>query len=110
MMLCFYFFIRLVGYDLVLCLLMLSRSQEVDWSRSGGTNHVSLGYDSTTGQVFDVPLLRAKKRLKVDSATVIDFLGRKAWLLCGIQLTRINSCETEWREVGVVADFSVVVM
>lgn len=73
-----YSVIRLIGYDSVLCLLALRRSQEIDWSRYGGTDPAFLGYDLKTGPVFNVPPLRANKRTKTGSTTVFDVLRREA--------------------------------
>lgn len=57
----FYDVIRLAGYDSVLCLLPLRRSQEIDRSRYGGNDPPFIGYDLTTEKVYDIFPLRASK-------------------------------------------------
>lgn len=64
--------IRLVGYHLVLCLLVLRRSQEFEWSRYGGSNPACLEYEIKMEQVFDVPPQRANKSSAMGPGTIVD--------------------------------------
>lgn len=70
--------IQIVWYDLLLCLLELRGSKNVNWLPYGCTDPVCLGWDFWTWQVFDVPLLRTKKRYRKGSAAVVDIPTRGA--------------------------------
>lgn len=90
--------IRMAEYDPVLCLLGLRRSQKIDWSRYGGDNSPCFSYDFKTGQLFDVPPLRAKKRSKKGSGGVFDIPGHNVQCLQKIQFASIKSYKSEWLE------------
>lgn len=101
--LCLYDVIRFDGYDPVLCVLSLLRSQEMDWSRYGGDDTPVFGYDFRREQVYDVPTLRANKRSRNGSGVVIDISGYVGRWLQDIQFQNIRSCEAEWLEFGGVS-------
>lgn len=68
--------IGLVGYDPVLCLLALLRSQETEFSSNGGEDPLFFGCDFKTGQLFDVSPLRANKKSRMGSGVTVDVPGR----------------------------------
>lgn len=69
--------IRLAGYNPVLCLLVLRRLQEIDWSHYHGADLQFFGYDFKTEQVFNAPQLCTNKRSKTDSGVIVGVLGHK---------------------------------
>lgn len=73
--------IRQAGYGPVLCFLAFRRSQEIDWSRYGDDDPLFFGNDFKTGQMYDIPPLRANKRSKTGSGVVVDTPGHEVcWL------------------------------
>lgn len=72
---------------------------------SSGTVIFSCGYN--TGQLLDVPRIRADKRLKTGSETIVDIPGHEVWFLFQIHNLSGQSCESEAREVGNISGSAV---
>lgn len=79
---------------------MLRCSQDIDWSRYGISDLSFFAYYMKARHVFDVPLLRANKRSKMDSDAIVDISAHEVPLFRKIQFTRIQSCAPEWLKVG----------
>lgn len=92
--------IRLARHDLVLCLLVFRRLQEINWSRNCGGYPPVFGYYFKTGQVFGVPPLRANKRSKTGSGVIVHVPGHEIRWLQEIQFASITRCESGWLEFG----------
>lgn len=88
--------IRLAGYDPILCLLALHRSQKIYCSLYRGDDPLSFGYDFTIGHVYDIPPLRLIKKSEMGSAIAVDIPGHVVGWLQVIQLTSITHCEDQW--------------
>lgn len=84
-----YSIICLVSYDPVLCMLELKRSHDVDWSCYGCNDPVFLRYKFTTGQVFDVMPLWAKRDWRWVPLQWLVFLAARL----GGSPTRIWKCQ-----------------
>lgn len=95
--------IFLLGYNSLLCLLALRCSQETDWSHYGGSDPAFFGYDFKTRQVFDVLRLRANKRYRTGSRTIVDVAAHEVRRLGKIKFASFQRFEFEWREFGGVA-------
>lgn len=57
-----------------------------------------MDYVFTTGQVFVVPQLQARKRIKKDSDRVADIFGWETRKIHEQQLASVKSYEDEWHE------------
>lgn len=91
-----YDLIRFVGYDPVLCFLALRRSQGIYWSRFGGNDQPSFGYEFSNGTFLGVPPLRASKISKTRSGVIVDTPGCKISRLQDVRLATVASSEAEW--------------
>lgn len=83
----------------MLCVLHLSRSQEIDWSHYGGENSSISEYEFTDRQLHDVPPLCASEMSKTGSGIVVDVLGYEARWPRDIQLASTLNCKAEWFEL-----------
>lgn len=62
-----------------------------------------LGYELTTGQVFDVQPLRTNRKLRTYFRTVVDVPGREILWVPDLHLPSVNNCEAKWRNFGAAA-------
>lgn len=88
--------ISLDGHDLVLCLLALRRSQEIDSSRYGSTDPAFSCNDFKAWQVFDAPPLHANKKAKTFTGTIVDIPGHDVSWLREVQFASILHCKFKW--------------
>lgn len=96
MILGFHVVIRLVGYGPVLCLLTLSRLQDVNWSHYHDSDTTFFSNNLKTGYVLNIPPRRAGKRYETVSATIIYVPGHKVRWHREILFASVQSCESEW--------------
>lgn len=76
-----YDLIWFAGYEPLLFLLTLRRSQDVNRSRYVDSNHTFLCFDFKTSKAFDISSLCSNKWSRTGSETAVDILGGNArWL------------------------------
>lgn len=78
----------------------LRHSQKTNRSRYGGVDPPLSFYEFNTGQVFDIPSLRAIKRSRTGSGVIVGVSGHETRWPQEIQFASITSCESEWLELG----------
>lgn len=64
--------IKFARYDMVLCLMALKRSGEIDWLRYGGTDPMFCGHVLNKVQVFNVTPLCANKKYNTGYVAVVN--------------------------------------